>query len=405
MYLTLLWRYFVGRGELFKASSFFSIIGVTLGVSSLVLAMASFSGFESTLKRAVTDGQGDITVFSRGKPMASPEQTETQIWKTSSDVEAVVGFAMLEGLVAHREKVGFVVLSGLPWPGFEQVLSLDKKIVSGTLTPPPEEPLAAIIGKGVAETYGLSPGDGFPFVWPRSVPGESSSISPVMRRLKVAGVVDLGKHELNERTVIAHRSLVQELAGMGDRFSGFYVRLTDSDLAAGVADQLSLALGSGFWVSDWYAQNKNLFSAIELEKFAIFFILQVIMIVACVNVSMNLSTTVLKRYADIALLKALGLRSRQVQWVFVGYGVLVCAIGLLVGLAVGLVGTYVLEWVQARWQILPGDVYRLDNIQLEVRFWDVFLISVATLLIGVVSTWIPARRGAHLAPTEGFRYE
>ena len=129
------------------------------------------------------------------------------------------------------------------------------------------------------------------------------------------------------------------------------------------------------------------------------------MIVACVNVSINLSTMVLRRYSDIAILKALGLNSSQVQKVFVGYGVLVCSVGLALGLILGSGGVLLLEWLQTQWSILPGEVYKLDKIQLEVRLLDVAMISAATLLIGVLSTWIPARRGARLEPTEGFRYE
>ena len=183
MVFSLLWRYFMGRGEILKPSTVFSVIGVMLGVTCSMLAMSSFSGFESTLKRAITDSQGHVMVYSRGMPMGQPEAVEKTLWESSPDVEAVVGFAMLEGLVAHQDKVGFVVLSGLPWPGFETVLNIGQNLLSGSLTPNPE---AAILGKGGGHNLWPQSGRQLPFCVAQ-IPNPRSGGSALTGDASIAG--------------------------------------------------------------------------------------------------------------------------------------------------------------------------------------------------------------------------
>ena len=144
---------------------------------------------------------------------------------------------------------------------------------------------------------------------------------------------------------------------------------------------------------------------IGIERITIFFVLLVMVLAASFNISSNLYVSVLQKYKEISIFKAIGFSSRDIQKLFSYHGLLLGFIGIAFGILLGLVLCLIFVLVQKYFVILPGDVYRLDNIGIDIRFIDMFAIVGSAILICLFSSLAPAFRGAKLKPVEGLRYE
>ena len=167
----------------------------------------------------------------------------------------------------------------------------------------------------------------------------------------------------------------------------------------------TVEIGWTYAVRDWKLMNKNFLTAIEYEKYVMFFVILIIIIAACFNVANTLFVAVLKRYRDISLLKTLGASPLDIVYLFCLHGLILGVIGLGLGFSLGIAMCWAFEFLQTVYPLLPSDIYKLSFIATEIRTNDVLLISGATLLICFFSTLVPAWRGASLAPVEGLKYE
>jgi lipoprotein-releasing system permease protein len=187
--------------------------------------------------------------------------------------------------------------------------------------------------------------------------------------------------------------------------SGIRLKLKNSDRAEKWAQVVQEKLGWSYSVMDWRQTNKNYFSAIDYEKRVIFFVVLIIVIASGFNVITSLFVTILKRYRDISLFKTLGARPRDIGFLFCLHGLLLGAIGTLLGLSIGWILCYLFEMGQKVFPLLPADIYRLSFVATEFRAQDIVWICSATMTICFLSTLIPALRGARLSPVEGLKYE
>jgi lipoprotein-releasing system permease protein len=131
----------------------------------------------------------------------------------------------------------------------------------------------------------------------------------------------------------------------------------------------------------------------------------ILVVAAAFNIANTLFISVVQRYHDISVLKTLGATDGLVRRVFVAQGLIVGGVGALSGIVLGLLLCRLVEWVQVAYKIIPADVYKLDHIDLQVRFGDVASIVAAVIVVCLVATWVPSRRGAKISPVEGLRYE
>ncbi|HHN66082.1 MAG TPA: ABC transporter permease, partial [Nitrospirae bacterium] len=181
------------------------------------------------------------------------------------------------------------------------------------------------------------------------------------------------------------------------------LRLDDIFLADQVREDIPRILGKGYYGRDWMQMNRNLFSALKLEKFAMFIILILIILVASFNIISTLIMNVIEKEREIAILRAMGATSRGIMTVFVLQGIIIGIIGTILGVAGGVAICYLIS----NYEIikLPADVYYLSHLPAKVNPWDVVTVAGAAILISFVSTIYPAYQAARLNPVEPLRYE
>lgn len=402
--------------HLFSLSGLNALIGLILGVSSLVVSMAVMSGFETTLQKSVADVTGHVQIVIRSHEIQAKEDTRTEIVDRIKKLEpsfvAATRFTYLEAVIAHKGRISGVVLQGLDDGDVQNVLNLKTRLRQGNFDlstvavkeDDSEEKIAqAVIGVGLAQDLDLKIGDKFRVVMPLKNDFDPSQFRRKLGAFQVSGIVDLGKHEYNQRMILTSLPATQKLAEIGNRYSGLLVKFQDINRAREIATTLSKDLGLSYSVRDWREANENLFEAVGIEKMIVFFVIMVIVIAAAFNVASTLYINVISRYTEIGLLKSLGVSQKGILKIFSLQGVLIGGIGTFFGIIFGIILCFAASVIESYYSILPGSVYKLDHIDLSIRGLDLVIISVVTLVICFLATLAPAFRGSRLSPIEGIK--
>ncbi len=388
--------------KFFDLTTLLSVGGLTLGVASLIVSMAVFSGYEKTLKKSVQNLVGHLVIFSRGSETQS--SMDDRLKETGAEIQSSTPFLVIESVLAHKGVMNGVILEGIDSSTVDSVLTLRDRLIDGEFELSQTEPFA-LIGKGVAQKFGLKVGDQFRLVIPSSKGIDASSLQPKVLRLKVKGILNFGRYDFDSRYVVTELKVAQGYLGSSDQVTGLRLKIADPDQAQALSIELQRTLGEKYWIKDWAEFNRNLFEAVGLEKAVTFFILMILIIVACFNLASQLIVGVVRRYQDIAILKTCGAGPKSIQKIFTWQGLMTGVLGCLLGFVLGVVLCYALEVTQTYFPLVPAEVYKLDHIELEIRFLDLIFIFAATLLISFLSTLIPARLGSRMSPVKGLRYD
>lgn len=393
------------KGKQWKSpSTLLSLLGMALGVASLVVSMAVVSGFQSTLERTVIDVVGHMSVTKSGT--YSKNTINDEIDPLLSDIKASVPFLTLKAVFAERGNVKGVVVEGVDPSQINQVTKLEKLLIHGNFDLTEKQGVPGIlVGKELFQNAGLKIGDLIRLVIPVSEGVDATEFRSKLARFQIRGVVHFGHHEFDTRYMITELKAAQQFGEVGDRISGVRYLLSDSESALSAKVKILGELGYSYQVDTWKDYNKNLFEAAALEKLIIFFVLLIIVIAACFNISATLFVSVVRRFQDISILKTLGASSKEIRQIFNLWGLFMGAIGSLLGLALGYALCLAFEYSQNKWGFILGSIYKLDHIDFELRFWDSIVILVVSMLICLVATWAPATRGSRLPPAEGLRYD
>lgn len=398
----LAYRLLRARGSaLLSFSGWISLAGLVLGVGCLVVSMAVFSGFERTLQRSVSDVSGDLQIYFTPR---SGFDVEEELLKNIPGFQGLSGFLATEGILAAGGKVRGVLLQGIESAKASQVLKLGGRVLEGSMLDGVDSK-AVMIGKGIAREMGLKAGDEFQVVVLLGGDIDTGKFKRKIATFKVQGVLDLGKFEYDERMVMVDLAELQGFIEVRNKLSGYVVRLDTPERALEVAPQVAATLGAGHRVRTWKDVNENLFEAVIVERRIIFFVILIIVVAAAFNVMGSLFVSVVQHFHDIAVLKAMGFRKKWIMGIFQLQGLMIGAAGCVGGLLLGVIFSLLFEWVQRSLGFVPGAVYKVDAISVHFRWQDLTAVLVSTIVISFLATWLPAKKGANLAPVEGLRYE
>jgi lipoprotein-releasing system permease protein len=289
---------------------------------------------------------------------------------------------------------------GTPIKGFDKS-RLKKSLKPQTETGPTASAPGIILGKELASTLGTSEGEMIYLISPKGMMSPIGHM-PVMKRFEVTGIFESGFYEYDASLAYIHLQTAQKLIRIGDTVSGIGVRVDDIYHADDISQAILADLGFPYWTIDWQQMNRNFFSALKLEKKAMFVILTLIILVAAFNIASTLIMMVMSKTRDIAILKAMGATDRSIWKIFVFKGVAIGFIGTVMGVALGTIGCFILK--HYKFIELPGDVYYFTSLPVQLEVFDVFVIVAAAMGICFVSTLYPAFKASRFNPVEAIRY-
>jgi lipoprotein-releasing system permease protein len=317
-------------------------------------------------------------------------------------------------MLTSEQNVSGVVVRGID-PGREgKVTKLAENMREGSLENllVKEDGVAPgiVIGKELSAILGVFYGDELNIVSPLGNMTPMGMV-PRMKKYKIVGIFDSGMYEYD--TSLAYISLgdAQAFFNMGDRVTGVEIRVKDFFQAGEAAAELREELGFGYFVRDWMEMNRNIFSALKMEKTVMFIILLLIILVASFNIISTLIMVVMEKGKDIAILKSMGATSGGILKIFLIEGMVIGLVGTLLGGISGVLLALNLEQVVGAvekafgFKVLSPDIYYLDRLPSHVNFTDVSIIMAAAVLISLLATIYPAWQASRMAPADALRYE
>jgi lipoprotein-releasing system permease protein len=403
-------RYLASR----RGARFLSLItliaigGVFVGVMALIVVTSVMTGLQRDLREKIlgTNPHIWLTTNSGALRMENWEEVVARV-RAEPNVTAAAPFVHTEVGMRNPLHAEFAVLRGIdPAAPGEPITDVVREIRAGRFdldaTASGFPPL--LIGQGLAERFGLLPGDVVDVI---SLMGAQVSpvggLLPRFRKFEVAGVFQTGMYEYDNKFMYTDLPTAQEINELGTAVTGLEIRVPDPMRANEVGLQIQRSLGFPYRAQDWQVMNASLFSALQLEKIAMAVILLLIVIVAAFNIISTLVMVVTDKTREIGILKSMGLTSRQVMRVFILQGVVIGAVGAMLGLVSGLF----LVWLLDRYQFItiPGDIYFIERLPVAVDVADISLIFGLSVVISLIATLYPAWQAARLMPVEAIRHD
>ncbi len=278
---------------------------------------------------------------------------------------------------------------------------LDPAVRAAINAGPPLRP-GIIIGRELAKTLHVYVGDEVTLVSPLGDLGPMG-VMPRTKKFRVAAIFFSGMYEYDATYVYVLKDVAQDYFGLGDKVSAVDIKVDDFERADQVAPGVLAAIARpDLRVRDWREINKNLFSALKLEKFATFIILSIAIMVASFCIICTLLLMVTEKGKEIAILKAIGASDGAILRTFITEGVIIGSIGTVFGVMTGLALCTGLSWFGLR---LDPDVYYIDRLPINVSGWDFLTVAISAFVICTLATIYPAHAASKLRPVDGLRYE
>ena len=401
--------------------TFISIAGIFLGVAALIIVIAVMNGFENDLRTKILGINAHVIVMDHTGGMRDYPRVMEEVSHVPG-VVAATPFIYSQAMLKNGNNVTGIVLRGLDMEDALKVINLGKiregkldYLKDGTRSIPGLKPELAglpgiLIGRELAKHLGVFPFETLYVVSPAGVSTPMGMV-PRMKPFLVVGIFESGFYEYDSTLAYISLKTCQEFLNMGDLVTGVEIRVDDIYRADKIAKAIEKRLGYPYWARNWMEMNRNLFSALKLEKRVMFIILSLIVLVAAFNIISALIMIVMEKNKDIAILKTMGATRSDIMKIFIFQGVIVGALGTFLGCLAGLAVAFNLEalsrFVESLFgfKILPGDVYYLSELPSQVNFGDVGIIVVGTMLICFLSTLYPSWRASRLDPAEALRYD
>lgn len=390
------------RGKGLSLITWIALAGVIVGVMSLITVLSVMSGFERELSSIILGNNAHITLQLDSSVTSEKELDDVlrRIQETpgvASAMPVIYGEGFILGDGGRSDGV---MLKGVDPKRVDQVLDLKNFIEERSGTDPFEKPRGVILGSRLAEGLGLFVDDRFTLVLNQ---GEFTplGVMPKMRRLDVAGTFRSGMTQYDARHGYLSLKLAEEIFGEKPRW--VEVKTTDVRKISKVRNHLRQEIPEALQVVDWISQNRDILSALQLEKTAMAVILGLIILVASFNICGSLIMVVRDKMRDIAILKSMGSLDRTILKIFLLQGVFIGAVGTTVGLALGWLASILLR-DHIRFP-LNKEVYMIDTLPVDLRWSDFVLVSAGALLISIIATLYPAILASRVVPTEGLKAE
>jgi len=383
-----------------------SMAGVTVGVMALIIVISVMSGAESYFKSQILGVEAHVILRRHGGEIADYRDIIQRL-QIRKGVVSADPFVHTQVMLRSASNMSGAVLRGMDpdaagsaIKGYSREELKNKLRVEAATSEETAVP-GIILGKELAMNLGVSEGAAIYIISPRGMMSPVGHI-PAMKRFEVTGVFGSGFYEYDATLAYIHLETAQKLLRMGDAVTGVGIRIDDIYHADKMSTDIAEAFGFPYWTTDWMQMNRNFFSALKLEKKAMFIILTLIILVAAFNIASSLIMMVLSKTRDIAILKTMGATDRSIRRIFVYKGLVIGLVGTMLGVALGIIGCYILKNYQ--FIELPGDVYYFTTLPVQLRYPDVLVIVIAAVGICFFSTLYPAYKASRLDPVEALRY-
>lgn len=398
------WRYFKAKKSTnaINVIAWVSMIAIVLISAAFIILLSVFNGFEGLVKSLYSSFYADMRVVPEmGKVMKVSQQQFRQL----QSIEGVSAFSKIveeKTLLQNGEIQTIVFLKGVD-DQYTQVTSVADNLIRGSFDLGIEERASMVLGSGIESALGLqSDRNLYPVTAYLFKPGVNINVVDPYQAFSAENVSTTGtffiQQDLDNKYALTNVGFMKKMLGMkADEFGSIEIAIDDDASETAVKNELQKIFGEGYIVETRYEQNKSLYSVMNLEKWAIYGILTLMLIVAAFTMIGALTMLVLEKQKDIQVLKALGANNATVRKIFLTEGVLLASLGSAAGLLLAIL----ICWAQIEFKLIAieGGTFLIDYYPVELRYSDFILVIATVLVIAFLASWFPARKAA-LQPVE-----
>lgn len=388
--------------------SFISVMGIMIGVMALIVVISVMSGFDRTLEKRVIGMESQIIVLNYNGFVRHYRKTAKKI-SGISGVRGVSPFIYTDIMISSASTSAGSVLRGVDIKTEEKVTNLKKYLIKGNLSGLNDKNKNEIVlGKVLAQNLGVSVGDRVTIISPE---GQVTpfGVIPKTEKFTVCGIINSGMYNYDSTLSFISLKNAQAFLGLAPgTATGLEVKLNKLSFANLFAKKIENILNknkisSSFYALSWEELNKNLFSAIKLEKLTMFIILSLIVLVAAFNIISTLIMVVMEKRKDIAILKSIGASSKDIMVIFIAQGITIGVIGTSLGLLLG----FLIGYLEETYHIisLPSSVYYITDLPVRMTPEEFIVIGSCALFLSFIATLYPSYKASKIDPAEGVRHE
>jgi lipoprotein-releasing system permease protein len=397
-----------GRNRFISFISLISMAGIALGVAALIVVLSVMNGFQKDVRDRMLSVLAHIEVSGKSGFLLD-WQTVAQKAARHPEVRGAAPFVSSQAMLAHdRDMLGVMVRGILP-DKEPEVSKLAGQVTQGRFEDLKTGEFAIVLGTDMARAMGVEVGDKVTLIAPQ---GQitPAGVLPRLKQFTVSGIFRSGHPEHDAALAFIHLDDAMRMFRMAAP-TGVRLRVDDMLQAREVAQELSENLGADVVVQDWSQQNRAWFSAVQTERRMMFIILTLIIAVAAFNMVSTLVMTVTDKQADIAILRTVGASPRSIMQIFIIQGVLIGFAGTVIGTCLGVAAALNIDVLAPLIeralgiQFLPADIYLINTLPSDLRWPDVWAISLLALMLAFVATLYPSRWAAKVNPAQALRYE
>ncbi|MCH2264393.1 MAG: lipoprotein-releasing ABC transporter permease subunit [SAR86 cluster bacterium] len=386
------------------------LIGVALGVAVLILVSSVMNGFERELRERILQAIPHASI--EGGIDINQVLSVKAVLEENPEVLASSPYIETQGLISSANSLKGIYIFGVN-PVLEKKVSIvSTKIISGSWNSIEEEKYGIIIGDILAFQLGIGVGDMVNILVPDTTLS-LAGILPRTKRFKVTGIFRIGAPEMDQSFAYINITNAQKLLRMSNSVHGIRIKYQDLFQARQLVYQdtyrINEVLGTQFSSSNWTNSYGTLFQAIKMEKFLVFLLLSLVVVVAVFNIVSLSVMTINEKRTQIAILMTLGASRSFIQRIFIYFGSLIGLAGTCLGLIIGLVLTYflgpIINFIEDLLDIRFLEVYFINYFPTDFRLIWIVIICLTALFLTVISSFYPSRLASKINPAEVLRYE
>jgi lipoprotein-releasing system permease protein len=396
------WRYFKAKKttNAINIISWISIVAIVIGTSSLILVLSVFNGFEGLVKSLYSSFYPEIKISSASGKQLTLTQEQLQKLRSVKGIKNYSLFveerALLQNPGDSFDYQSIIYLKGVD-DNYAAVNGIQQHIVSGSFqTGDAEHPLL-VLGAGIESAIQVR---------------SERNVTPVMVYLPKKGNVNLSdpfqslsseavntagtfliQQDFDNKYVLTNLDFVKRMLAMdADAYNGVEIAVNAGVDPDDVRDEVKKLLGKNYLVQNRFEQNAGLYSVMRIEKWFIYAVLSLILVVAAFNMVGALTMLVLEKKHDISVLHALGASRSFIQRIFINEGMLLALIGGVAGMLLA----FVIGLIQTRYHVIPlqGSTFMIDYFPVKMVLSDFLLVSFTVFVIALIASWLPARKAA-----------
>lgn len=395
------------RNSFISFISLFTILGLLIGTSVLILVLSVMNGFAREINTRILGAIPHITMESRFS-LDSWQKYADEV-KASYGAQEAVPFVQLQAMLSSKGHSHAALISGIDPKYEKEITIIDDFMVEGRFDGLQPGEYGIVLGSILAASLQVGVGDDILMVIPQLTITPLGAL-PRLRKFTVLGIYSLGS-EIDGNLALINIEDASIMKRLDGKAEGISLHLKDVFLAPAIGQVLARDYGKVFYIRDWTRSYGNLFASIQLEKRLVGLLLFLIIAVAGFNIVSTLVMLVNDKERDIAILRTMGASSHTITAIFMVNGAFSGLLGTLGGVILGIVLSLnisrIVEKIESVFQVdfLSADTYFIDYLPAQLLPSDVLIVCSTTLILSITASIYPARRAARIQPAESLRYE